>query len=303
MPCSDVACRHASRIASAVSAAPTTPMTNGSTRGAVPVASANTTSPSNGECTGSTARAMPACAIFATIPHSVLVSSASVIRHTSVVFSSGSPRRKLGGSIGRVRISLVEPMKLPSSPRVPASTWPSSPITSPNAFTTAIAVSFAPWGRCCFAMPTPLLTANSRPRSFPTAAPVPAPTLPSAGSSRRGVASGRALGRAGPARRVAGHQVVDDRAGHERHEPAGRVVSAAVFAPASAPRRPPPRGRRRCRPVMQDRVHSRGVRDRVQQVDLARARTAAAHVARRHRAVRRRRARPCSPVAACSSVQ
>ena len=76
---------------------------------------ANTTSPSAEEWTGSTARAIPACAIFATMAHSVLVRSASVIRHTSVVFSTGSPRRNVGGSISRVRSSFVVPMKLPSS--------------------------------------------------------------------------------------------------------------------------------------------------------------------------------------------
>ena len=49
MPATLVALKHASRIASLVSAAPTTPTISGSTRGAVPEASAKVTSPSTAE--------------------------------------------------------------------------------------------------------------------------------------------------------------------------------------------------------------------------------------------------------------
>src|SRR5919204_6184221 len=98
MPTSGVALRTPSRIASAVSAAATTPMINGLTGPAAFEESVKTTSPSAAEWTGSTARAIPALAILATMPHSVFVSAASVTRQTSVVLPTGGGLRNGGAS-------------------------------------------------------------------------------------------------------------------------------------------------------------------------------------------------------------
>ena len=136
-------------------------------------------------------------------------------------------------------------------------------------------------------MPTPLFTANSRPRILPTAVPVPAPTLPSAGSPV--AASQAAAPSAGPGRRrrVAGEEVVDDRGGHERDEPARRVVSAAVSL--QPPHDPVGRGEaERAAAGHQHGMDPRRVGDRVSRSISRVPGSASAHVARGDRALRRR---------------
>ena len=69
----------------------------------------------------------------------------------------------------------------PSGPRAPASILPSESRTSPKAFTTARALTTTS-PRCSDQVPIPLFIIPSAPRTFPTVAPVPAPTEPSATS-------------------------------------------------------------------------------------------------------------------------
>ena len=101
-----------------------------------------TTSPSTSEWTGSTARATPPLAILATRAQAALSSAASVITQTSVVLRSSSFVQSGGPSIAA--ISSAVDRASPSSPLGPASTRPSSPITSPKALTTASAATVSP---------------------------------------------------------------------------------------------------------------------------------------------------------------
>ncbi len=101
------------------------------------------TSPSTSEWTGSTARATPPLAILATRAQAALSSAASVITQTSVVLRSSSFVQSGGPSIAAISPA-VETAASPSSPLGPASTRPSSPITSPKALTTASAATVSP---------------------------------------------------------------------------------------------------------------------------------------------------------------
>ena len=91
--------------------------------------------------TGSTARPSPAVAARATIEQPRLSSVASVQTHTGVEFPSGT--RNCGGS-SIAAINSAPRTTSPSSPRGPASTEPSSSITSPAAFTAASAETVWP---------------------------------------------------------------------------------------------------------------------------------------------------------------
>jgi hypothetical protein len=105
-----------------------------------PEARQKTTSPSTGVKTGSMARPIPAVADRATIEHCRLSSAASVQTQTGVEFPSGT--RYSGASF----ISAITMELRTGSPtaRGPASTDPSASITSPIAFTTAIAATVWP---------------------------------------------------------------------------------------------------------------------------------------------------------------
>ncbi len=137
-------------------------------------------SPSNGVKAGSTARAIPPAAMRATIPQPRLSSAASVHTQASVVLWPGGTAQP--GSSGMSRICSAVRSDSPRSPRGPPSTSPSSSITSPQALATAIAASVSPPPSRVAAYPTPPRVAPSRPNSFPTAAPVPAPTPPRTGT-------------------------------------------------------------------------------------------------------------------------
>ena len=70
---------------------------------------------------------------------------------------------------------------MPSGFRVPATTRPvSGSTTSPSAFTATSAATVTPPGTVIDALPMPAFIARSMGPSFPTVAPAPAPTLPSA---------------------------------------------------------------------------------------------------------------------------
>src|SRR5204862_5127903 len=67
---------------------------------------------------------------------------------------------------------------LPSSVRVPATTWPDEgSMMSPTALTATNAATTRPFGRRMAAEPMPAFI--GRPADLPTVAPAPAPTLPS----------------------------------------------------------------------------------------------------------------------------
>ena len=73
---------------------------------------------------------------------------------------------------------------VPSWVRTPATTSPvAGSITSPTALTATTAATVSPSARVIEAVPIPPFIARPRPRSFPTVAPAPAPTLPSAGAA------------------------------------------------------------------------------------------------------------------------
>src|SRR5919201_2060166 len=131
-------------MAAAVTVAASVPTAIGPKRsvGPWPAERQNTTSPSTSENTGSTALATPPLAILATRAHADLSSAASVITQARVVFRSSRPSHSGGAFISAIS-DAVESVS-PSSPRGPASTLPSSPITSPNALTTATAATVSP---------------------------------------------------------------------------------------------------------------------------------------------------------------
>ena len=69
----------------------------------------------------------------------------------------------------------------PSGVRTPATTCPvAGSITSPTALTATSAATIRPSGSVIDAVPMPPFIARAGPASFPTVAPAPAPTLPSA---------------------------------------------------------------------------------------------------------------------------
>src|SRR2546423_541497 len=175
--------RTESRIAAAVTVAAMVPIEIGTKRsvGPLPDDRQKATAPSTSEGTGSTAGATPPLAILATREQPALSSAASVITQTSVVLRSSSLVQSGGPSIAAISLA-VDSSSSPCSPRGPASTRPSCPITSPNALTTASAATVSPRPLRAAAYPTPAGTERSRPRIFPTAAPVPAPTRPRFGS-------------------------------------------------------------------------------------------------------------------------
>src|SRR5436190_6424782 len=140
----EVAGATASRTAAAVIVAAIVPIEIGPKRPVSPAPDArqNATSPSTSEWTGSTARATPPLAIRATREQAALSSAASVITQASVVFRSSSRDQSGGPSIAATRAAVESAPA--SSPLGPASTCPSSPITSPNAFTTASTATVSP---------------------------------------------------------------------------------------------------------------------------------------------------------------
>ena len=145
----------------------------------MPVASANSVSPSAMVCTGSMQRARPSCAMVASLLACGLVSTASVATMPMVVAMPGCAR---GGSSPRM-MAAVAPRGRPSSPRVPARMRPFAGSTmSPVAFTATIAPTVtAPTFND--AVPMPPFMPRSKPKSLPTVAPAPAPTLPCAGGT------------------------------------------------------------------------------------------------------------------------
>ena len=154
-------------------------LTSGSPATGWPEARQKATSPSTSENTGSTARATPALAIRATRVQAGLSSGASVITQTRVVLRSSS-RVQSGSSVIAAIAAAVEAEASPST-RSPASTAPSAPITSPNALTTASAATRWPRPVRAGGVADPRRVPRSRPAILPTAAPVPAPTLPALG--------------------------------------------------------------------------------------------------------------------------
>ena len=178
------------------------PRTRRARPAAAPWPGRSTTSPSNGVCTGDTARHTPAVAIRATCAASALPSRPSVATTASVVCwrcGQARVRRRLGQRLvpGRAHEAAgPAPRPRPAPP-------PRSSSTSPKALTTARAATVVPSRRRTLAAPRPPLHHPSWPRSLPTVAPVPAPTLPT--GVGRAVSSRprrRRTASSGPARRA-----------------------------------------------------------------------------------------------------
>ena len=170
--------------------------------------------------------------------------------------------------------------------RAPASTWPSAgSITSPVALTATSAATVTPPTRID-AVPMPPFIARSMPNSLPTVAPAPAPTLPCAGARVAGGHAGRVAGRGvGPDRQVAVPQIEQHRRRHDRHaHRADRETVAVLFEPAHHAA-----GGVQAEGAAAGEQHGVHTIDQVlgpQQVGLARAGRAAAHVDTGHRALR-----------------
>src|SRR5829696_5198686 len=119
------------------------------------------------------ARASPSWPIWATLLTCGLERRALVATIPRVVLSPHCKRAAASGSNSKVSPSV------PSSSRGPASTFlVRGSLTSPKAFTAARAPTTRPSARWAEALPSPPFIAPSIPRTFPTVAPVPAPTLP-----------------------------------------------------------------------------------------------------------------------------
>ena len=176
----------------------------------------------------------------------------------------------------------------------PAMTRPSRPTTLPSALQTAIAASTCPSASARPAMPTPPMRTPSGPESLATVAPVPAPTLPSIGSSPRSAASQAAAPSAAVGRTSARPmpRSIQDRGRHDRDRSAlGREADAAFGQPGHH--------------AIRGRQAERGPAGQADGVDRARraSRDAAgpsraypgrSRARRRRRRRRRPRARPCS---------
>ena len=135
-------------------------------------------SPSDIVWTGLIARASPSCALVARRLACAFVSFASVATTPIVVFVPGSTMRAASPSSNARRESRSA---LPPAVRAPAMTRPvSGSITSPTALHATIAPTVTPCALTA-ALPMPPFIARSMPNTLPTAAPAPAPTLPSAG--------------------------------------------------------------------------------------------------------------------------
>src|SRR5712692_1652011 len=164
-------------IARATASAAAAPSALTSAR-ASPIESANTTSPSNVVCAGEITRAIPAAAITAILCASMRPSPALVATATSTVFGS---LKRLRTVPLRIAAAVSANSRESSARRAPPRISPDSGSRmSPKAFTTASAATRTPSGSSSVQQPMPDLVARSIPKSFPTVAPVPAPTLPSA---------------------------------------------------------------------------------------------------------------------------
>ena len=212
-----------------------------------PEARQKTTSPSTSENTGSTARATPPLAIRATRAQAGLVERRvghhADERRVALLAASSSRAASLIAATqlgGRQHLAVVAAR--------PRQHRPSSPITSPNALTTASAATVSPRPARAPPRSRPRPAARSRPRIFPTAAPVPGADPAPLRDARGRRVAGRIAGVRARARlRVALGEVVDHRRGDDRHQPRRASRSRARAPRASASRRRRPPARRRCR--------------------------------------------------------
>lgn len=150
-------------------------------RPASPVPSAKSVSPSDSVCTGLMARASPSCAHTASRRAWAFVMVASVATTPIVVLVPASSVFGTSPASSARRVS-----RSPSPPalRAPATGRPDSgSTTSPAALQATSAPTVTP-STVIDALPMPPFMAYSMPKSLPTEAPAPAPTLPSAGSAR-----------------------------------------------------------------------------------------------------------------------
>ncbi len=151
--------------------------------------------------------------------------------------------------------------------RTPAIVRPSRPTTLPSALVTASAATIVPSSSRTAALPTPPFEARSGPASFPTVAPVPAPTLPStigpaAIASSQAARPDAGVGSGGGR---ADEEIEEDRRRHDRDapRPASRRPRPARRATASRrPLRPGRRPSRRARQMACTRSTSAVVRSR-----------------------------------------
>ena len=155
-------------------------------------------------------------AILATREHAGLSSAASVITQTSVVLRSSTWVQSGISSIA-ASSSGVERTS-PSSARGPAR-LATSPITSPNAFTTASAATVSPRPLRAGGVADAGRRRALATQDLPHRAPDPAPTLPALWHpARRRLAGGVTGVGPGPRAGVALDEVVDHRRGDDRHE-------------------------------------------------------------------------------------
>ena len=226
-PGAPVACRTASRIASAATSAVSTATTAGSAS-TVFVAAQNIVSPSKGVQTGAIARAIPAFAARAHSHASVFVSVASVTTQTSVVASRPDGRLPglLSKHVGRPHVAFISPDS--GDDGAVASS------TSPTALTTATAATTPPLGRPTLATPSPPFVQRPGRASRRCIRSPPrhcrARESPSRPRTRRIPPPQSA------SRRAAQSEVIDDCACHDRHRPGGHRMSA----PPSASQRTTP---------------------------------------------------------------
>ena len=151
-----------------------------------PEARQKTTSPSNGVKTGSMARATPALAIRATLAQPSLV-EAGVGDHADERRALRGPRpRSSPAGPRRAASSSTLRSISPSSPRGPAISAPSAPITSPVALTTASAATVSPAPESQRRVADAARAARARGRaSCRRRRRAPAPTLPRSGTPSR----------------------------------------------------------------------------------------------------------------------
>ena len=158
--------------------------------------------------------------------------------------------------------------------------------TSPKALTTTSAATFTPPDTSSAADPRPDFVAWEMPNSFPTVAPVPAPTQPSGnGPGCRLPTRGVGHARVRPRRRVAQAQIEQDGRGDDGHPRDLDVEAHATFL--QVPHDPAGRVQAEGGPSgQQDGVHEGDEVHRGQRVHLPRAGRGAANVHPADRAVR-----------------
>ena len=150
-----------------------------------PVPRVNSVSPSSWVCTGLMLRARPSCAATARRCACALVMTASVATTPMVVLV---PASSDCANSPRNSARRVSARRNPSAVRAPATGCAvSGSITSPTALQAMSAPTVTP-STVTEALPMPPFMARAMPNILPTLAPVPAPTLPSAGSAREAAA-------------------------------------------------------------------------------------------------------------------